>query len=174
MVVSTPHSSKNTRRSGATPPTPVRIGPPGLACPGHVLALLLGRAQAQLLSRPARPPQRPVHGGQVHAHAVRLGQPRRDLGQARVIGAARQPSMAASTAPRMRGAGPPRIGLASRRPSSRAAAPSGTPSSAPTANRRAAASGVSPASTAASTRLAQVLEYGPAMNTSARHKGRVV
>src|SRR3712207_2528758 len=79
---------------------------------------------------------------------------------------------AASASPRIAGAGPPPIGLASRRPSSRAAATQRYAVERPTAKRRAAVSGLSPASTAASTRLRRSVEYAPAITTSARPYGR--
>src|SRR4051812_26850423 len=116
MPVSTPHSSRNTSRSGATPPTggpaPVRRGhagqPAALAQepqplrrdPAHarlgvhrprgargsdVRALLLGRAQRPLLSRPAAAPQRPAHRPRVDPHAGPLRQPVPTLGQGQVV-----------------------------------------------------------------------------------------
>jgi hypothetical protein len=107
---------------GADAAHAIRIAPPSLTGLGHVLAVLLGRAQDEFLSRPAGPPQRPVHRGQVHAHPRRLGQSCRDLGQAQVMGTARQVQHG-----RLDLAGDARRGtaarrLASRRPSSCAAA----------------------------------------------------
>jgi hypothetical protein len=46
-----------------------RLAPPRLTRLGDVLAILLGGAQAQLLSRPAGPAQRPMHRAQMHPHA---------------------------------------------------------------------------------------------------------
>src|SRR3954451_13258961 len=167
MPVSTPHSSRNTSRSGAIPPTPAS------ASVGHAAraaatsarpcsaACRLRLFHVQPHRRSARPT---VHGGT--RTPVRSASRSRHSAKVRWFASRSRPSNAASTSPAIRAFGPPPIRLAVRRPSTRASRARRWAVERPTANRRAAARGVAPASTAARTRPRRSAEYDPAIDTS--------
>src|SRR3954471_17771674 len=69
MLVSTALSSRNTSRSGATPPIPAASSLGQFAHLYDVITLLLSGLDAALLSRPVQPPQRPTDGPGIDPHA---------------------------------------------------------------------------------------------------------
>src|SRR3954451_18450504 len=193
MSVSTPHSSRNTNRSGATPPTPVAASVAHTARAAATAASSCSAARKVRFFhvQPHRRSARPTVQGWTRT-PVRSASRSRHSARVRWFVSPSRPRSAAATSPLIFGFGPPPILLAARRPSSPApAAPRGPrerpppdpprPAPAqryaverPTANRRAAASGVSPASIAARARSRRSVEYDPAIGTSVPYMGTAV
>src|SRR3954452_15847483 len=175
MSVSTPHSSRNTNRSGATPPTPVAASVAHTARAAATAASSCSAARKVRFFhvQPHRRSARPTVQGWTRT-PVRSASRSRHSARVRWFVSPSRPRSAAATSPLIFGFWPPPILLAARRPSSRAAAPQRYAVERPTANRRAAAPGVSPASIATRARSRRSVEYDPAIGTSVPYMATAV
>src|SRR3954453_7629880 len=175
MLVSTPHSSRNTSRSGASPPTPASssTGHAARAAATSPRSCSAARRLRLFHVQPRRRSARPTVQGCTRT-PVRSASRSRHSASARWFAFFSKPNNAVSTSPLIRGFGPPPIRLGARRPSGRAAVAQRYAVGRSTAYRRAAASGVAPASTAARTRPRRSVEYAPAMVTSVPNVGTEV
>src|SRR5689334_8432636 len=167
MPVSTPHSSRNTGRSGASPPTPASssTGHAARAAATSARSCSAARRLRLFHVQPRRRSARPTVQGCTRT-PVRSASRSRHSARVRWFASFSRPNNAASTSPLIRGFGPPPIRFAARRPSVRAAVAQRYAVERPTAYRRAAAPGVAPASTAARTRPRRSVEYALAIVTS--------
>src|SRR3954470_973899 len=121
MLVSTPHSSRNTSRSGAIPATPAAASV-GQAARAAAMAARSYYAAGRLRFfhvQPHRRGARPTVQGCTRT-PVRAASRSRHSASVRWFASANRPSKAASTSPAILGFGPPPIRLAARRPSVRA------------------------------------------------------